>query len=102
MFRTADKRGAIAFLLILLICLAGAVAAYRHSGDMGIEERFQQALGLDGEEHEQEHMHEHDHEQEHMHDGPFGFAVEGNPLLYLAFLLILGMAALAMYVKYWR
>jgi hypothetical protein len=100
MFRNDDKKGALAFLLIVLICLAGALAAYRISGNMGIEERFQEALGLDGEEHGHEHMHEQEHE--HMHDGPFGFAVEGNPLLYLASVLILGLAALAMYVKYWR
>jgi len=90
MFRMADKRGAIAFLFILLICLAGALASYRLSGHMGIEERFQQALGLDGEAHEEDK------------GGPFGFAVEGNPLLYLAFVLILVLAALAMYMRYWR
>jgi len=74
-------KGRLAFLALFLLVLVTAFAAYQISGEMGIEERFTQAVGLEGGGDAEEG------------GGWFGFALEGNPLLYGVVLgvLVLGI-----------
>ena len=67
--------------MILLVSLA----AYTITGDMGIEERFTHAVGIEsgGEEGE--------------NSGWFGLVLEGSPLLYT---LVLGVLVVACYAVY--
>ncbi len=62
---------------VLVLAGIGAAAAWALTGDLGIEERFSHALGVDG-------------EGDHDEGGP----IEGNLLLYVAALGILGGGAL--------
>ena len=75
-----DKKGLILFLLILVIVAIVALFAFKMTGAMGIEDRFNSAVGLPatGEV------------------GVSGFSVEGNPVLYaivLVVLLVVGFVA---------
>ena len=66
----AAIKGRLVFIALFLLVIVTALAAYQHSGTMGIEERFTNAVGLEGGGDAEEG------------GGWFGFALEGNPLLY--------------------
>ncbi len=74
-------------LLAIVLALAGTagVVAWVSTGDLGIEERFSNALGIDEE-----------NEHEHASTGP----IEGNPWLFLAGLAVLGGGALVLYRRH--
>ncbi len=79
-----DRRGILVFLIIVGIFLAVAVIVYIMTGSMGIEERFENAVGISG--------------GNATGSGSF-FPIEGDPLLYFLILGILGAGA---GLLYWR
>jgi hypothetical protein len=79
-----DKKGIIIFGVIVVILLTVAMIAYRMTGPMGIEERFNHALGLP--------MNEEDHR-----NSWFGFSAEGNTFLYEIILVALIVACFVAY-----
>jgi hypothetical protein len=80
-----EKKGPVIFIGLILLVIAVSLAAYRTTGDMGIEERFTHALGLGG------------GEEIEGGGGWFGLALEGSPLLYA---LVLGILVAACYMVY--
>ncbi len=82
------RRGLILFGLILVVVVILSFAAYRMTGPMGIEERYNQAVGLPSPE-------------EESGGGWFGFSLEGNPLLYGVILIVLGSSCVIAYIR-WR
>ncbi|VVB62587.1 Uncharacterised protein [uncultured archaeon] len=46
MVNTNDKKGLMIFGVLILVFLALSIAAYMTSGHMGIEERFNNAVGI--------------------------------------------------------
>ena len=83
-----QKRGLILFVFILVVVAIISFAAYRMTGPMGIEERYNQAAGLPS-------------PGEVEGGGWFGFSLEGNPLLYGVILLALGGICAIAYHR-WR
>jgi hypothetical protein len=81
---TGDRKGLIIFGAILIVVIVAALAAYRMTGSVGIEERFSHAAGLPG-------------SGEESGNGWLGFSLEGNPFLYLAVLGGLMVVILAVY-----
>jgi hypothetical protein len=83
-----ERKGIIIFCLIAIIVLIGAFAAYRATGPMGIEERFNAAAGItsgdagDGE------------------GSGTGFTLEGNGMSYILVLIVLAAACIAVYRHY--
>jgi hypothetical protein len=75
--------GGIALLFIVL-----AFIAFEITGPMGIEERFQHAVGLGNESVEEEEG-----------GGFFGFFVEGNFLGYIVILVILVAVAICLWLR---
>jgi hypothetical protein len=71
MFKTNDKRGLMIFGVLILVFLTLSIAAYVTSGHMGIEERFNNAVGI------------HADSEEEGPSGIFGFNIEGNLVSYL-------------------
>jgi hypothetical protein len=72
----------------LILAVAGlSLVAYHVSGHMGIEERFNSAVGIKTGPEEEESS------------GIFGFNLEGNPLYYVVILVILIISCLVIYVK---
>ena len=71
MFKTNDKKGPIIFGVLILVFLALSIAAYMTSGNMGIEERFNNAVGI------------HPDSGEEGPSGIFGFNIEGNLVSYV-------------------
>jgi hypothetical protein len=82
------KTGLIILGVIVVIGIAVALAAYHLSGDRSIEGRFLDAAGIHGSEDAGD-------------NGGTGFSLEGNPLMYGAILVILGIACIAAY-RYFR
>ncbi|MGA2933998.1 MAG: hypothetical protein ABSD81_02450 [Methanomicrobiales archaeon] len=82
------RKGLILFGLILVMVAIISLAAYRMTGPMGIEERYNQAVGLPSAE-------------EEPGGGWFGFSLEGNPLLYGVILVVLGGTCVIAYL-WWR
>lgn len=84
MMTLGEKKGLFIFIGILLLVIIVSLAAYGTTGDMGIEERFSHAVGLEsgGEE---------------GGGGWFGLALEGSPLLYAVVLGVLVVACYAVY-----
>lgn len=80
-----EKKGLIIFISLISLMIFLSLVAYSATGNMGIEERFTHALGLDGE------MNENDGQ------GWFGLALEGSSLLYA---FILGILVIACYAVY--
>ena len=80
-----EKKGLVIFIGLILLVMVVSLAAYRTTGDMGIEERFTHAVGLGS------------GEEEEGGGGWFGFALEGSPLLYA---LVLGILVIACYAVY--
>jgi len=79
MFKTNDKRGLMIFGVLSFVFLTLSLAAYMTSGNMGIEERFSNAVGI------------HADSGEEGPSGIFGFNIEGNLVSYaiIAFALII-------------
>ena len=71
MFKTNDKKGLAIFGVLILVFLALSIAAYVISGNMGIEERFNDAVGI------------HADSEEEGPSGIFGFNIEGNLVSYV-------------------
>jgi hypothetical protein len=102
-----DSRAAAGYMVFLvLVAIAGAAAwaAYNSTGAQGIEERFENALGLspDG-----DHLREAEdgiagHSAESGEDevNLYGFSVEGNPVLYLLVLVLLAAGSFLAYKKF--
>ena len=76
-------KGPLLFAAIVIIVAVAALAAYTTTGNKGIEDRYNQALGLpvSGEAGE-------------------GFSLEGNPVLYLAVLGVLLTGCFLVYRRY--
>ena len=79
-----EKKGLGIFIGLLILGFIVSLAAYSTTGDMGIEERFTHALGLQSGGEEEG-------------GGWFGLALEGSPLLYAVVLGILVIACYAVY-----
>ena len=71
MFSPNNKRGLMIFGVLILVFLALSIAAYVISGNMGIEERFNNAVGI------------HPDSEEEGPSGIFGFNIEGNLVSYV-------------------
>ena len=84
MIELGEKKGLIIFTGLLLLVIVIFRAAYSTTGDMGIEERFTHAVGLESGEEEES-------------GGWFGLALEGSPLLYAVVLGVLVVACYAVY-----
>ncbi|MDP3395381.1 MAG: hypothetical protein Q8S57_01740 [Methanoregula sp.] len=80
-----EKKGLGIFIGLLIMVIVVSLAAYSITGDMGIEERFTHALGLQSEG------------DEEGSGGFFGLALEGSPLLYA---FVLGVLVVACYGAY--
>jgi hypothetical protein len=80
-----ERKGLGIFIGLLILVIVVSLAAYSTTGDMGIEERFTHAVGLQtgGEERGS--------------GGLFGLALEGSPLLYA---VVLGVLVVACYGAY--
>ena len=70
MFKTNDKRGLMIFGVLVLAFLILSIAAYMTSGNMGIEERFNNAVGFHA-------------DSEEGPSGILGFNIEGNLVSYV-------------------
>jgi hypothetical protein len=79
-----EKNGLIIFGAILIVVLIAALAAYQITGSMGIEERYNMAVGLPV-------------SPEEGGGTFFGFSAEGNPVLYL---IVLGVLIIVCFVAY--
>jgi len=66
-----EHRGILLFCVIAIIVLAGALVAFKITGPLGIEERFNAATGING------------GEGEDAGAEIAGFFIEGNALLYI-------------------
>jgi hypothetical protein len=84
----SEKKGLIIFGAILLVVLIAAIAAYRMTGSMGIEDRYNTAVGLPPSP------------EEGGSDTFFGFSTEGNPVLYVIVLGVLIVGCYAVYRKF--
>jgi hypothetical protein len=81
----AERKGLIIFGIILIVVLVSALAAYQMTGSMGIENRYNTAVGLPP-----------SHDEG---DGGtfFGFSTEGDPVLYV---IVLGILIVGCYAAY--
>jgi hypothetical protein len=85
MKRFTDKKGLLAFGIIVTLFVIGALAAYQITGHMGVEERFHTAVGIPpGNEGEES-------------GGWSGAGLEGNPVFYG---IVLGALAVICYAMY--
>ena len=82
------KKGTIIFGGLILAALAFSITAYVISGHMGIEDRFNSAIGMNSES------------KEARGSGFFGFDIEGNPLFYIVILAALFIACAALFAKF--
>ena len=89
MSETDERRGLILFGGLTVLILVLSLTAYFVSGHMGIEERFNNAVGIHGDSEEEEAS------------GLFGFNIEGNLLYYAVILTALIILCLIAYIK-WR
>lgn len=80
-----EKKGLLIFLGLLALVIVVSLAAYQMTGQMGIEERFTHAVGLESGGEEKEG------------GGWFGLSLEGSPLLYSLVLCILAIGCYAAY-----
>lgn len=74
------------FAAIITVVGIAALAAFQISGPMGIEERFQNALGISR-----------DGGKEPEGSGFLGFSIEGQPLLYVGIVSGLGILCYGAY-----
>lgn len=86
--KSGDGKGLMIFGLLVLVFLIMGLAAYAISGHMGIEDRFNSAVGISGEEEEVEGS------------GFLGFNIEGNQLYYLIIFAALAILCAVLYLKF--
>lgn len=86
------RKGIILFGGLILIVVGLSLAAYLISGHMGIEERFNSAVGIEAGSEEEG-------PEEEDSSGMFGFSIEGNPLYYAIILAVLIILCLIIYIK---
>jgi hypothetical protein len=79
-----ERKGLLIFGAILIVVLVAALAAYQMTGSMGIVDRYNTAVGLPV-------------SQEEGGGTFFGFSAEGNPILYVIILCVLGFACILAY-----
>jgi len=77
----SENKGLVIFGILAIVAIAASIAAYSATGSMGIEERFNTAVGLENFE----------------HGSSGGFSLEGNPVLYS---IILGILIVICYGAY--
>jgi hypothetical protein len=83
-----NVRGLVIFGLLVLVFLIMGLSAYAISGHMGIEDRFNSAVGIIGEE------------EEEVGSGFLGFNIEGNQLYYLIIFAALAVLCAVLYLKF--
>jgi hypothetical protein len=83
---TGRRKGLILFIVIVAAVAAISFVAYRLTGPMGIEERYNNAVGLPSTGEEEG-------------GGWLGFSLEGNPLLYGVVLVVLGGICVIAYLR---
>jgi hypothetical protein len=88
LFNIKDRRDFIIVGGLILAALALSLSAYILSGHMGIEERFNNAVGLITEPEETDGS------------GMLGFGIEGNPVAYFITSLALVMLCTFLYTKF--
>lgn len=82
----STKKELVIFIAIITIVGIFALTAFQIAGPMGIEERFQNALGIP-----------HDAGNVPNDSGMSGFSLEGQPLLYAVVLCVLAIICIATY-----
>lgn len=82
-----DMKGYIIFGVILFIIMITTLVAYGMTGSKGIEDRYNLAVGLPSAGSGAE-------------EGGFGFAVEGNPILYFVILCLLAGTCFVLYRRF--
>ena len=87
MFKANNKRGLMIFGVLILVFLALSIAAYVISGNMGIEERFNNAVGI------------HSDSEEEGLSGIFGFNIEGNLVSYVIIASALIIICVVLYTR---
>ena len=87
MFKTNDKRSLMIFGVLILVFLTLSIAAYVTSGHMGIEERFNNAVGI------------HADSEEEGPSGIFGFNIEGNLVSYVIIASVLIIICAVLYTR---
>ena len=75
-----ERKGMILFLVLLSVVIISSVIVFMQTGPMGIEERFSHAVGLP-----------------HEDEGASGISLEGNPILYVIILGVLGVICILAY-----
>jgi hypothetical protein len=88
LYEVEKRKGVILFGGLILIVVGLSLAAYLISGHMGIEERFNNAVGISTSSEEEEGS-----------SGLFGFNIEGNAFYYSIVLLSLILLCLFIYIK---
>ena len=83
----SQKKGWLLFIGLTLIIVALSLTAYLVSGPMGIEERFNSAVGIQS------------GSDDNGPSGVFGFDIEGNHLSYAVILTALIVLCLIVYYK---
>jgi len=87
MFKANSTRGLMIFGVLILVFLASSIAAYVISGNMGIEERFNNAVGI------------HPDSGEEGPSGIFGFNIEGNLVSYVIIASALIIICVVLYTR---
>jgi len=87
MLKTNDKRGLMIFGVLILVFLTLSIAAYVTSGHMGIEERFNNAVGI------------HADSEEEGPSGILGFNIEGNLVSYVIIASALVIICAVLYTR---
>jgi hypothetical protein len=87
MFKANNKRGLMIFGVLILVFLTLSIAAYVTSGHMGIEERFNNAVGI------------HADSEEESPSGIFGFNIEGNLVSYVIIASALVIICAVLYTR---
>jgi len=80
------KKEIVIFFTVIAVVGIASLVAFRIAGPMGIEERFQNALGIP-----------HDAGDVPGDSGVSGFSLEGQPLLYVVVLCVLGIICISAY-----
>ena len=88
MFKASNKKGLMIFGVLILVFLALSIAAYVISGNMGIEERFNNAVGI------------HPDSGEEGPSGIFGFNIEGNLVSYVIIASALIIICVVLYIRF--
>lgn len=83
-----SKKSMVVFGGLILVFLTLSIAAYIISGHMGIEERFNNAVGI------------HADSEEEGPSGIFGFNIEGNPVAYVIIASALIIICAFLYIRF--